>query len=357
MSTKNSPFETYLHVGIALEPIHVGTGGTRIGHLDLTMARDPAFRLPKIPGSSLAGVYRAYCAMGKQQEKPYRQLNGKTKPYYPDCAGPGQRKKDGSGEHCGASDCPVCAVFGFARNTGGGFAGLAAFSDAHLLLFPVPTCQGPYWVTSPAALKLVNFEDSGLSNLEDKVYLVEKPPATGKLNLGWLYLPADGCSSKDKLKERLSEFKISEDIVKRVALLPDHLFIEVVNSNMEVRTSVAIDPETGAAEGGALYNYEALPRYSVLCWEVTCKNPAHFKINNKDINLSNGTQGTTGPAKGPADVQAVVATAHPYLEHLGIGGMGTRGMGRLKVIYPTPGKDNSDNKNNDQPDKEKGGTS
>ncbi len=350
MSTKNFAFETYPHVGIALEPIHVGTGGTRIGHLDLTMVRDPAFRLPKIPGSSLAGVYRAYCAMEKDK--------------YPGCAGSGQRKKDGSGEHCGANDCPICAVFGFARNTGGGFAGLAAFSDAHLLLIPVPTCQGPYWVSSPSALKLINFEDPYLGNLDDKVYLVEKPPATGKLNLGWLYLPAEECpvgknseNSESKLKSKLKELKIPKDIIGHVALLPDRLFIEVVNSNMEVRTSVAIDPETGATEEGALYNYEALPRSSVFCWDVTCKNPAHFKINKENIILSNGTQGTTDSAKGPAAVKAVVAKAHPYLEHLGIGGMGTRGMGRLKVIYPTPGKDNSDNKNNDQPDKEKGGTS
>ena len=32
-------------------------------------------------------------------------------------------------------------------------------------------------------------------------------------------------------------------------------------------------------------------------------------------------------------VHNITKKAHPYLEHLGIGGMGTRGMGRLKVLY------------------------
>jgi len=37
----------------------------------------------------------------------------------------------------------------------------------------------------------------------------------------------------------------------------------------------------------------------------------------------------------PEDVRDVVSDAHPYLEHLGIGGMGSRGMGRLRVLEMT----------------------
>jgi CRISPR-associated protein Cmr4 len=95
-----------------------------------------------------------------------------------------------------------------------------------------------------------------------------------------------------------------------------------VNSNLEVRTSVAIDPATGAAEEGALFTYEALPRGTVLFWEVTCRNPKHFKINQDDVKA----------VGSPEKVRDVVTDAYSYLEHLGIGGMGSRGMGRLRVL-------------------------
>jgi CRISPR-associated protein Cmr4 len=114
-----------------------------------------------------------------------------------------------------------------------------------------------------------------------------------------------------------------------LALVSDSLFPHIVNSNLEVRTSVSIDPATGAAQEKALFSYEALPRSTVLVWEVIAKNPRLFKIGDQKIQLD----GHTAPAtQGPEHVLEVVKKAHPYLEHLGVGGMGTRGMGRIKVI-------------------------
>lgn len=63
-----------------------------------------------------------------------------------------------------------------------------------------------------------------------------------------------------------------------------------------------------------------------LFWEVTCRNPKHFKING-----DNEVEAVDSPGK----VRDVVTDAHPYLEHLGIGGMGSRGMGRLRVLETT----------------------
>jgi CRISPR-associated protein Cmr4 len=94
-------FQTFRHLGIALDPIHVGTGGARLGRVDLTIARDPVTCIPKIPGSSLAGVYRTYAAMAKNR--------------FPDCAGVGQPRPGGPGRHFGQASCPICTVFGFAR--------------------------------------------------------------------------------------------------------------------------------------------------------------------------------------------------------------------------------------------------
>src|SRR5690606_9926058 len=121
-----------------------------LGRVDNTIVRDPVTRVPKIPGSSLAGVYRAYAAMAHEDE---RQPDKRKTPYYPDCAGRGPSEGLEAKEHCGEANCPVCSVFGRAS-----FAGLAAFSDAHVLLFPVATREGPIWVTCPGALNVTDIE-------------------------------------------------------------------------------------------------------------------------------------------------------------------------------------------------------
>lgn len=322
-------FERFVHVGIALDPIHVGSGGALIGRVDLPIVREPATRLPKIPGSSLAGVYRTYVAMYYEET---RSQAARSKPYYPNCVGLGQPRPDGSGGHCGQADCPVCTVFGFARgrDQAGGFAGLAAFSDAQILLFPVPTRRGPYWVTCPLAIMPLDPDGPGI---EEHVVYLEKPLGR-RLNLGWLFLETKADAGRfTRLKGILSGYNVPEYIARRLALLPDDLFIQVVDSNLEVRTSVAINPETGAAEERALFSYEALPRGTVLVWEVIARNPNHFKVGSEPVRAE---VDENVPMDSPARVHTVAAKAHDYLEHLGIGGMGTRGMGRLRVLYAGP---------------------
>jgi CRISPR-associated protein Cmr4 len=318
-------YQKFLHVGLALDPIHVGTGGARLGRVDLTIVRDPVTRVPKIPGSSLAGVYRTYVAMALEEQRS-QQNPQRSRPYYPDCAGLGQPRGDYLG-HCAQPDCPVCTVFGFARgrDQSGGFAGLAAFTDAHVLLFPVPTRQGPRWITCPDALRLIGSEVQGVD--QDAVYL--DSPQNNRLNLGWLLLPVMTCGQFHNIAQTLQNLGVPDYICDRLALVPDRLFPHIVNSNLEVRTSVAINPATGAAEEQALFSYEALPRGTVLAWEIIAKNPKHFRIEGKEISAKvNGDK-----IDDPKKVFEVTQKAHEYLEHLGIGGMGTRGMGRLKVLF------------------------
>lgn len=304
-------YRTIPRLGLALDPVHVGTGGARLGRVDLTIVRDPVTRIPKIPGSSLAGVYRTYAAMAEDR--------------YPGCAGLGQPRSDGSGGHCGLATCPICTVFGFARgrDTAGGFAGLAAFSDAHVLLFPAATREGPRWVTCPMALRGAGVAVSGVA--EDALYREKENKQP--LNLGWLLLPIKALLDWQSMRDALKGLGVPDEILLATGILPDKLFGHVVNSNLEVRTSVAIDPATGAAEERALFTYEALPRATVLFWEITAKNPQHFTVGSSPVAFKNADQPVTID-----DVHDVVAEAHPYLEHLGIGGMGTRGMGRLRVL-------------------------
>jgi CRISPR-associated protein Cmr4 len=163
---------------------------------------------------------------------------------------------------------------------------------------------------------------------EETVHLAQNGQSNNvkPINLGWLYLPVKrDLNEIDKVITSLKEepYLVDDCITNRLGIVSDKLFTHIVNSNLEVRTSVAIDPATGTAEDGALFTYEALPRGTVLCWEVTCRNPKHFKINGEAID--NGIN-------SPDNVKDVPVEAHPYLEHLGIGGMGSRGMGRLRVF-------------------------
>ena len=297
MTAKKS-FENHRVFGLAVDPVHVGTGGARLGRVDNTIVRDPVTRAPKIPGSSLAGVYRSYVAMQA----------GK----YPRCAG--------QGDHCGEPDCPVCMCFGFANNDRGGFAGLAGFSDAHVVLFPVPTRKGPRWIASPSSLG-----EPGLDGIEDGKAYTGDAGNNGSLNLGWLLLPEAKLpqSAQDVINELTS---VPQHVRKHAVVVTDKLFGHIVNSNLEVRTSVSIDPATGAAEDGALFTYEAIPRGTVLAWDITCRNPAHFTVGKKKVAAVSDMRG----------VYQEVAKAHELLEHLGIGGMGTRGMGRLRVLENGP---------------------
>ncbi|MDY6823269.1 MAG: type III-B CRISPR module RAMP protein Cmr4 [Thermodesulfobacteriota bacterium] len=317
MTTNNRSFVTFPLAGMALDPIHVGTGGTRLGRVDNTIVRDPVTRIPKIPGSSIAGVMRAYTAMSK----------GK----YPNCAGLGQPERDGAGGHCGKADCPVCTVFGFAKGIGssGGFAGLAAFRDMHALLFPVASQLGPQWITCPMALRQTDIaEFSELGDLPEQQVVYRKADdaaAQPSLNLGWLLLPVKtDWQPLSGIAQKIEALGVPGYIISRLGVVSDKLFTHIVNSNLEVRTSVAIDPATGAAEERALFTYEALPRGTVLFWEVTCRNPKHFKISQNDVKA----------VDSPERVKDVVTDAFSYLEHLGIGGMGSRGMGRLRVLTP-----------------------
>lgn len=302
--------ETIRYFALALDPIHVGTGGMRLGRVDMTIVREPGTNLPKIPGTSLAGACRTYAAM---------QENGK----FPQCAG--------QGGHCGQPDCPICVTFGFAKGAGGGFQGLAQFSDARLVFFPVHSLAGPVWVTCPSVLSELGIEEPEPS--DGQVRVASGVKASGRLNLGWLMLEV----ASNGFAPQLSN--VPQEILNRAVLVSNKLFGHIVNDNLEVRTSVSIDPQTGAAAEGALYTYEALPRTTVLYFEVVVSDPKFYRIavteekdGKKDtrhvIPLSDGQH----PEGDQEKVKTTVANGLRLFELLGIGGMNTRGMGRLRVL-------------------------
>ncbi len=306
------------YYAITLDPLHVGAGSSRLGRVDLPIIREPGTNLPKVPGTSLSGPARAYTALANNR---YVWKDG-TVEYW--CAG---RGGTGGEKHCGRTNpaCPVCIPYGFSKSSGRSMQGLAQFFDAHILFFPVASMIGPVWVTSPSALQMLELKENpgdpgdGYCPFGEKI----EQRKDSRLNFGWLMLPRSEGENKETIKtmrEKLKERKIPATITENSVLVSDRLFSLIVNNNLEVRTSVSIDPATGAAEEKALFTFEALPRGTVLVFDIYYRNGSSYRINNQPITVD-----CSWVKKHIEEGLSVFAT-------LGIGGMNTRGMGRLKVL-------------------------
>ncbi len=305
---------------MTLDPVHIGTGGTSLGRVDISIVREPGTSLPKIPGTSLSGAIRQYAAYRYESKR---------------CAGAGQ----GEGEegHCHDPKCPICYTFGYLRGQAGGQSGTVSIGDARLLLFPVYSLAGPVWVTCPSILREFDVTEADPG---EQVYLPEKLRSHEYLNLGWLMLKkaADNFQWPNGIKG------VPNEIKECAVLISDKLFSQVVNSNLEVRTSVSIDPETGAAKEGALFTYEAIPRATLLWLDVVqdnyrdgfpttdkkCKVEEVEENGKKEKKYTHNAAAPLGEEwQKPLDV---VKTGLKLGEHLGIGGMGTRGFGRVRLL-------------------------
>lgn len=359
----NNNFSTHRYLIQTIDPVHIGTGGMRLGRVDNSIVREPGTKLPKIPGTSLSGAIRSYSAYR------YNKRN---------CAG--------QKNHCGLPTCPICYTFGSISGEEGkqkSFSGVISIGDARIILFPVYSMAGPVWVTSPSALA----EFGIIENLSaDEAKMTKGLNKYPYLNLGWLMVKKGGEFFLDKLP-------FPSPVNDRVVLISDKLFSQVINNNLEVRTSVSINPETGAAETGALFTYEAIPRAAFLWmdlvvddyrkafptfnllenWKKTLKEAdskntkalellrklnliekngngeKNFKTAQDDMlrwieeeknHYENLTPAAVKSWKvmpksstDSEDVPADVFTAGlEWIKSLGVGGMGTRGFGRVDMV-------------------------
>jgi RAMP superfamily. len=358
---------------MATDPIYIGTDGYTIGRVDNTIVRDPITKLPKIPGSSLAGIWRYYVVLellskikDKQPElKVIKDLDGaslnekiqewvkRNSNDWPNnsweyfngnvvakitCAGqdntpqeelsnsPDATNKEGKTGHCG--HCIVCKGFGFSKKDIS-WQGMMYFSDLHILFFPVFTRLGTKWITTEEILQNAGLCNGG-ANIDNKgnseqisvaLKEIEKGREADHINLGWLYLPYKvENKSIDLDKIKIGKFKSNpEDII----IVPKELFSQIVNSNLEVRTSVSINPITGAAKEGALFTSEAIPRGTIFCGYLRIFDKAAFE----------GIESKLNPLPKVDELENALYDSEHFFETLGIGGMTTRGFGRLKIDF------------------------
>ncbi|WP_203227647.1 RAMP superfamily CRISPR-associated protein [Calorimonas adulescens] len=335
---------------MASDPIYIGTGGYTIGRVDNTIVRDPITRIPKIPGSSFAGTMRFYSALKLQSafKEEYRMNPSKRKVIdnleklfnnnleewmkyegnkwsMMKCAGQDDKpneyyendeeiekmdsKKSG---HCG--HCIVCKTFGYSKDSKSQ-QGIAFFSDLNIIFFPVYTREGIMWITSKQLLEFAEISIEGVEFPQgEKVIVVQRSEKNkeGNINLGWLNLPYEikHYPIADELPDDIKKY-----IQNKIVLVPDDLISHIINSNLEVRTSVSIDPLTGASKVGALFTSEAIPRGTVFYGDIRL---IERPVSNDMPSLS--------------QVEAMLKDASRYYESFGIGGMVTRGFGRMKVF-------------------------
>ncbi|RKX55920.1 MAG: type III-B CRISPR module RAMP protein Cmr4 [Thermotoga sp.] len=270
----------------SLDPIHIGAGGYRLGRVDNTIVRDPSTDVPKIPGTSIAGVVKAFAEIAKK--KGEKETDKKFK------------------------DINIEEVFGTKTKKG-----ILRFYDGQIILFPVSSMQGTVWITTKDLIEYwfgeIKDENGEKIKIPDEIgneaYAIKGIDTDKPLNLGWLLLKAEkiGASKEVVLPSEIKNW------VKRIVIVSDKLFSNIVNDNLEIRTSVRIDPTTGTAAEGALFTYEAIPEGTILGFEI-CLDRA---TNEDDV---------------PDNAMTIIMNAvKPYLKNLGIGGAGTRGFGRIEI--------------------------
>jgi CRISPR-associated protein Cmr4 len=298
------------------DPVHIGTGGYRLGRVDNSIVREPGTRLPKIPGTSLHGAVRSYAAQLYET---------------PEAAGKNQDRVDNPDQN------PVCYTFGYLKKDKNGdeekttaYSGVVNIFDAHVRLFPVHSMAGPVWVSTAGRLSEAGCSIEDVPENWDSGAALLAWERQDALNLGWLMVNVAGRVTVAAPEEWKDEERWKA-VADHIVLVQEALFSQVVNSNLEVRTSVAIDPERGAAEDKALFTYEALPRATFLTAEVVLDDYREVfpkdKCGNGKTNKDNPLPG--GEWDGPLDV---VAVGLQMIEWLGVGGMGTRGFGRMAVV-------------------------
>ncbi|MBN2533558.1 MAG: type III-B CRISPR module RAMP protein Cmr4 [Spirochaetales bacterium] len=311
---------------MTLDPVHVGTGGYRLGRVDNSIIREPGTKLPKIPGTSLNGAIRMYASYAFQKKQ---------------CAG--------QSDHCGQLTCPICYTFGSisgGENNQQARAGTVNIFDAHILFFPVWSMTGPIWITTKNILDRFYWNNSEIPDFNDEQF-ASTFKRTNALNFGWVMLePAN--DTPVTISPNNGNRYIEYDVIKeRIAVVSDHMFSRIVNDNLEVRTSVSINPETGAAESGVLFTYEAIPRSTFMIMEMVVDDfsdsfPSLSFLTEQLENVNDQEKKELKQAKEKLELSSfkdewkspkdVFETGLSNIEILGVGGMGTRGFGRIRWV-------------------------
>ena len=321
-----------------ITPLHIGDGAMRIGPVDNTVIRRTGSREPYVPGTTLLGNYSQFCyqwASGRCPDLLQQEQN--NLPHREDAAADGTlRRLTGYQFLFGLERRPEADEVEFHREK------LVRFSDAEILWMPCLTLKGPKLITTVnrfgRALGAVDFPEFAQDELlthEDNLFNDGKLRGEKENQCDWLNLRNLKITANRQSWQRNSDFHraIEQKLptawrknktAELLVFLAEEVFSHLVSKNVEIRTSVAIDPVTGAGEDGALFTYESLPRGTALYFEAAVSKM--FADQYRPPIAGGLTQA------GSDGVWEVLAKTRPYFRWVGIGGMTSRGFGKCDIL-------------------------
>lgn len=227
----------------ALTPVHAGAGdGLEI--VDMPIQREKHSGIPKIEASSLKGSIK-HCIYNKIKAK-----QGKVD------------KTDKLYEIFGKEDEPDSS------------ASKIGFTDAKLLLFPVKSAKDIFkLVTCPYIIKRW-VEDLKLANdkkiqsdftVDEGEFKTLEDNETKMILEEYIFKSNNSKIEKEDIKNLLLEKDID---TKRIVILNDSDFIDLVTMYTEIITRNKIDVDTGAAADTGLFTEEYLPAETIMYFLV-----------------------------------------------------------------------------------------
>jgi len=230
----------------ALTPVHPGAGSS-LSYVDLPVQRERHTGYPMMAGSGIKGVIRNLAQRSNLND--------------------------------------IKKVFGSEET--GDTASLVSFTDAKILFYPVRSVRGVFaWVTCPYILsrlkkelqsfgKEIDLNDFDIKELADEKIIVNKESLLKVDNTKvaleeFVFDVGSDVGNKDLsnffnlIKEYLTDEIKNNEFEKRLAIVSDNVFADLVNYAIEIRTRIKIDQISGTAKTGNLFTIEFVPSESIF---------------------------------------------------------------------------------------------
>ncbi len=284
----------------SLTPLHAGSGARVSGIVDLPIQREAHTGLPVIYGSSIKGALRSWAKVKLEKS----------------------RVND--------VDEVIEKIFGPEPEKGSEAMGMAVFTDAKLLFFPVKSLRGIYaWITSPFLInrfirdvkmmtELLKGESDGVScglnlnnlavNLSVGDAIVPGKEGTGGKDVQGSSSENEVVISLNKGSDNSGRFVVLEDVGLRITradtdlnnfleflgifeenlpsqirgrlvIVHDQMFKHLLSRGIEVVPHIRIDPSTNTVKEGGLWYQENLPPETFLYSFVFARNEGGVREN------------------------------------------------------------------------------
>jgi|GEM_PF-4406489 len=304
------------YLGLSIEPIHIGSRNDKQEESGRAFAsgtvRDNE-GFPFVPASSLKGCVRSLCSEGY-----------------------GVETCDGKGWNCPQPHkCPSCSVFGYSNYHHGNTASsLVRFSSIDLLAIPVRTPKGILWVAN--WLRIYRSGLIGRLSSTPKGWAISEGLEYGEVAalgsvLSNIQIPKNGELESVNTDSWTGPIETRE-IYRNLVIMDQQSWSSLIPFSTGSASSVSIDPQSGRARNGALFETEHINRFSLLSLEVAYVNPLirgiHEFINTKNPEIPSIL----------ADLPHMIDIVELGLNKIkifGIGGKRSRGYGR-SVFWALP---------------------